>query len=246
MRAPGWGMHGRVPAVARDGSAEEGGMTDRDAMAKRFEERGWRGTPRRMSRPQAAETIAQVQEALNADFPCPRYCTVYFLQRSEGGPMKIGVAGTLLSRMTTYFNYSTEPIILRLAVPGGQALESYFQRRNRERLHFNEWFLDPETVMADAEWFYVLMRDAFDGDEREARLAALRVHEPAFADIERLHTNGMTAVEIGRMAGMTATEVATRIRSMRALGFDMRFRRPYAPRSSNRGPMRRNGVRLLG
>lgn len=158
---------------------------------------------------------------------------VYFVQRREDGPVKIGHAVRIAERLQAFAGASPEPVILRAMVPGGKPLEHWFHRRHAEWRSPGNWYAPAEGVVADARVFAMRHLVCFEYFRREitaASLQALRELDPVMADVERLYRNGTSKQAIAEMAGMTAGGVRVLVDQMRRLGFDMAYRNMYAPR----------------
>jgi hypothetical protein len=176
--------------------------------------------------------------------------SVYFVQRRPDGPIKIGHAHQLGARFAAFYNSCPDPVIARAVVPGGQPLEHWFHRRHLERQLFNEWYEDADTIIADAREFANRHAEAFadTNDVEAALLAVLRHADPVIADVERLYNNGVTLPEIARLAGMGPGEFRAFADKMRALGFELGYRRVFASREPRheRPVPEMSHVRLLG
>jgi hypothetical protein len=176
--------------------------------------------------------------------------SVYFVQRRPDGPIKIGHAHQLSARFAAFYNSCPDPVLARVVIPGGQSLEHWFHRRHLERHLFNEWYEDADTIIADACEFASRHAEAYahTDDVGAALLAVLRHVDPVLADVERLYNNGVKLPEIARLAGMGPGEFRAFADKMRALGFELGYRRVFASREPRheRPVPEVSRVRLLG
>lgn len=183
--------------------------------------------------------------------PGPIAC-VYFIQRREDGPIKIGTTQGLAGRIGGFLNASPDPVIIRATVAGGQALESWFHRRHRERQRFYEWFDDADAIVDDALDFAAAQHAAFldaEGDHadriRAATVATVRDRDATYRDVETLYRNRVNLREIAKLADLDAQGARTVVEQMRTLGFAMGYRNVYASRSDRLESEPRR-ARLLG
>jgi hypothetical protein len=160
--------------------------------------------------------------------------SVYFVQRRPDGPIKIGHAHQLSARFAAFYTACPDPVIVRAVVPGGQSLEHWFHRRHLQRQLFNEWYTAPGAIIEDAREFANRHAEAYadTGDIGAALRAALRHTDPVLADVERLYNNGVALAEIAALAGMGPGEFRAFTDKMRALGFELGYRRVFASRAS--------------
>lgn len=176
-----------------------------------------------------AETLAQLRETYGYAPP-----VVLFIQRAEGGPVKIGRAASPARRLRELESASPDPVIVRALVPGGQALEHWFHRRHAERAIGGGWFAPAGDVIGDAWLFAGRQRDAFEyPDLRIATVEAIRLLDPHLADFERLYRSGSTILEIADLAGVTVREARSTLDRMRAMGFELPARRQFARRATH-------------
>lgn len=174
--------------------------------------------------------------------------TVYFIQRREDGPVKIGFAQRLAGRVAEFYRECPDPVIVRAVVPGGRALEAWFHRRHGDLRAQGEWFREADSITVDARRFGEL-HEAFlvELDSRnQATVATVCEMDPFIGDIFRLYTNGVTQTEIGRLAGISQAQVVVRLNSLRAMGFEIPHRRVYASRGDAGEARRRRQARYEG
>lgn len=79
-------------------------------------------------------------EAVNRFFPEDEKRFVYFIQRGEDGPIKIGVSVDVAGRLRTLRAASQEPLVLLGTLPGGAGLEQALHDRFRDQRVRGEWF----------------------------------------------------------------------------------------------------------
>lgn len=73
--------------------------------------------------------------------------SVYFIQRGEGGPIKIGVSTDVATRLRSLQAKSSELLVLLGTLPGGAELEQALHGRFRDQKVEGEWFrLSPELL----------------------------------------------------------------------------------------------------
>jgi len=66
--------------------------------------------------------------------------SVYFIQRGETGPIKIGVSTNVAGRLRTLEARFSEPLVLLGTLPGGADLEQALHARFRDQRIEGEWF----------------------------------------------------------------------------------------------------------
>jgi hypothetical protein len=180
-----------------------------------------------------AEALAQLRESYGYAPP-----VVLFIQRAEGGPVKIGRASNPARRLRELESASPDPVIVRALVPGGQALEHWFHRRHSERSRGGGWYSPAGPVVEDAIAVAVRHRIAYghSPDVAGATVHAVRASDPHLADFERLYLSGTPVTEIAKLAGMPLGRARWTVDVMRAMGFDLSHRRVFAPRPGTPAP----------
>lgn len=173
----------------------------------------------------------QARESLEATYGAVPP-VVYFIQRQENGPVKIGYTARLTRLFSEFYVASPDPVIVRAMVPGGQSLEHWFHRRHADRLMFSDWYEPAREVIADGITFAALHRKAYreQGDIAKATVATLCELDSHLADFYRLYDRGWTIKQIADAAGMALGETRALRDRMTALGFDLKPRRAYAVR----------------
>ena len=104
---------------------------------------------------------------------------IYFVQRGNGGPVKIGRAVDHHARIRSLQTASPEPLLVLAIAPGGAARESMIHQRLKPHRLSGEWYQPvpelhaliaeiqtPEFIVKDARAYAVLRRRAVGAPTR--------------------------------------------------------------------------------
>lgn len=146
---------------------------------------------------------------------------VFFYQREPEGSVSVAHGLRIVGRVAELYRGDDRPVLVRAVVPGAAALQAWFERRG--------------FGVDEARAFGGRHERAFaaTGDMRQATLYALRVDDPLFADVEILYRRAMSVTDMAAIAGVERESMRRTVERMRALGFDLPYRKTYAARRNN-------------